>query len=85
MPNDGEQPDSDNLEPLFATLLATIPAPTFVEGAPLQAHVTNLDASPYLGRLALCRVHEAAFARVSRLRGFDRTAVSIAPKSSNCS
>ena len=47
-------------EPLFATLLATIPAPTFVEGAPLQAHVTNLDASPYLGRLALCRVHEGS-------------------------
>ncbi|MEC8405863.1 MAG: translational GTPase TypA [Actinomycetota bacterium] len=61
MPNDGEHPDSDNLEPLFATLLATIPAPTFVEGAPLQAHVTNLDASPYLGRLALCRVHEGFF------------------------
>jgi GTP-binding protein len=60
MPNDGEQPDSDNLEPLFATLLATIPAPTFVEGAPMQAHVTNLDASPYLGRLALCRVHEGS-------------------------
>jgi GTP-binding protein len=60
MPNDGEQPDSDNLEPLFTTLLATIPAPTFVEGAPLQAHVTNLDASPYLGRLALCRVHEGS-------------------------
>ena len=60
MPDDGEQPDSDNLEPLFATLLATIPAPTFVEGAPLQAHVTNLDASPYLGRLALCRVHEGS-------------------------
>lgn len=60
MPSDGEQPDSDNLEPLFATLLATIPAPTFVEGAPLQAHVTNLDASPYLGRLALCRVHEGS-------------------------
>jgi len=60
MPNDGEHPDSDNLEPLFATLLATIPAPTFVEGAPLQAHVTNLDASPYLGRLALCRVHEGS-------------------------
>ena len=60
MPNDGEQPDSDNLEPLFAILLATIPAPTFVKGAPLQAHVTNLDASPYLGRLALCRVHEGS-------------------------
>ena len=57
-PADGAMPDSPNLEPLVETLLATIPAPTFVEGAPLQAHVTNLDASPYLGRLALCRVHE---------------------------
>ena len=51
-------PDATDLEPLFATILSTIPAPTFSEGAPLQAHVTNLDASPYLGRLALCRVHE---------------------------
>jgi GTP-binding protein len=58
MPADGGQPDSENLEPLFATLLSTIPAPSYTEGAPLQAHVTNLDASPYLGRLALCRVHE---------------------------
>jgi len=58
MPADGGQPDSENLEPLFATLLSTIPAPTYTEGAPLQAQVTNLDASPYLGRLALCRVHE---------------------------
>ena len=57
-PADGGMPDAENLEPLFATLLQTIPAPTFTEGAPLQAHVTNLDASPYLGRLALCRVHE---------------------------
>ena len=57
-PADGGMPDAENLEPLFATLLRTIPAPTFTEGAPLQAHVTNLDASPYLGRLALCRVHE---------------------------
>ena len=58
-PNDGTVPkDSDNLEPLFETLLATIPAPKYTEGAPLQAHVTNLDASPFLGRLALCRVHE---------------------------
>ncbi|MFM9135396.1 MAG: GTP-binding protein, partial [bacterium] len=57
-PADGAMPDSPNLEPLVETLLATIPAPTYVEGAPLQAHVTNLDASPYLGRLALCRVHE---------------------------
>jgi GTP-binding protein len=58
-PADGTVPaDSDNLEPLFETLLATIPAPKYTEGAPLQAHVTNLDASPFLGRLALCRVHE---------------------------
>jgi len=57
-PADGDMPNEENLEPLFATLLQTIPAPTFTEGAPLQAHVTNLDASPYLGRLAICRVHE---------------------------
>jgi len=56
-PKDGGMPDSDNLLPLFETLLATVPAPVYDEGAPLQAHVTNLDASPYLGRLALCRVH----------------------------
>ena len=57
-PADGGMPAEENLEPLFRTLLDTIPAPEFAEGAPLQAHVTNLDASPYLGRLALCRVHE---------------------------
>jgi GTP-binding protein len=51
-------PDSTTLQPLFATLLDTIPAPSYVEDAPLQAHVTNLDASPFLGRLALCRVRQ---------------------------
>jgi len=56
-PANAEMPDSPNLAPLFAAILDTIPAPSYVEGAPLQAHVTNLDASPYLGRLALCRVH----------------------------
>ena len=55
-PADGEMPDSPDLGPLFATILEHIPAPSYVEGATLQAHVTNLDASPYLGRLALCRV-----------------------------
>ena len=49
---------SPDLEPLFDALLASIPAPSFTEGHPLQAHVTNLDASPYVGRLALCRVRE---------------------------
>ncbi len=57
-PENGAMPAEDNLEPLFATLLTAIPAPSYDEDAPLQAHVTNLDASPYLGRLALCRVHE---------------------------
>src|SRR5262245_60808274 len=57
-PKDGGLPDSLDLEPLFRTILETIPAPTYTEGAPLQAHVTNLDASPFLGRLALLRVHE---------------------------
>ena len=45
-PTDGTVPeDSDDLEPLFTTILETIPAPTYTEGAPLQAHVVNLDAS----------------------------------------
>jgi len=56
-PKDGEMPDSDNLQPLFETLLQTVKAPEYDDTAPLQAHVTNLDASPYLGRLALCRIH----------------------------
>ena len=55
-PNDGEMPDSPNLEPLFDTIMEHIPAPEYEDGATLQAHVTNLDASPFLGRLALLRV-----------------------------
>jgi GTP-binding protein len=57
-PADGTLPEGTDLEPLFRTILDTIPAPQYTEGAPLQAHVTNLDASPFLGRLALVRVHE---------------------------
>jgi GTP-binding protein len=55
----GLSPDelADDLEPLFQMLLERIPAPEYDEDHPLQAHVTNLDASPYVGRLALCRVH----------------------------
>ncbi len=49
---------ADDLEPLFETLLRDIPAPYYTDGHPLQALVTNLDASPYVGRLALCRVWE---------------------------
>lgn len=62
-PEDGGMPDAENLEPLFKTLVEAIPAPTYTEGAPLQAHVTNLDASPYLGRLALCRVHQGTITK----------------------
>ena len=58
-PEDGTVPtDSTSLEPLFQPSSDTIPAPSYVDGAPLQAHVTNLDASPFLGRLALCRVRQ---------------------------
>ncbi|MDR0489509.1 MAG: translational GTPase TypA [Propionibacteriaceae bacterium] len=55
-PADATMPDSENLRPLFETIFTHIPAPSYEEGHCLQAHVTNLDASPYLGRLALCRV-----------------------------
>jgi GTP-binding protein len=56
-PADGSSPDSPDLQPLFDVIRETIPAPSYDEAATLQAHVTNLDASPYLGRLALCRIH----------------------------
>jgi GTP-binding protein len=49
-------PDGATLTPLFELLLSRIPAPTYDPEVPLQALVTNLDASPYVGRLALCRV-----------------------------
>ena len=49
--------------PLFDALLEHIPAPAYEEGHPLQAHVTNLDASPYVGRLALCRVRQGTIRR----------------------
>ena len=55
-PDDGQLPDSPDLEPLFQVLRETVPAPAYDPAAPLRAHVTNLDASSYLGRIALCRV-----------------------------
>ncbi|MFJ2908631.1 translational GTPase TypA [Streptomyces sp. NPDC087228] len=58
-PEDGTVPqDSDNLEPFFSTILSHVPAPEFDDEAPLQAHVTNLDADNFLGRIALCRVEQ---------------------------
>jgi len=55
-PADGQLPDNDDLEPLFEAILSHIPAPTYDDEHPLQAHVTNLDASPFLGRIALLRI-----------------------------
>ncbi len=57
-PANGEMPDHHNLDPLFDTLMRAIPAPTYTDGAPLQAQVTNIDASPFLGRIGMCRVIE---------------------------
>jgi len=62
-PADGTLPDSPDLEPLFAVLREHVPAPSYDPQAPLQAHVTNLDASSYLGRIALCRVHNGTINR----------------------
>ena len=62
-PEDGGMPDSENLEPLFDVIKQTIPAPVYDPAAPLQAHVTNLDASSYLGRIALCRIHNGTIKR----------------------
>ncbi|WP_413807387.1 translational GTPase TypA [Streptomyces sp. OE57] len=58
-PEDGTVPaDSDSLQPFFSTLLETVPAPEYDAAAPLQAHVTNLDADNFLGRIALLRVEQ---------------------------
>jgi GTP-binding protein len=59
---DPDTPGTD-LKPLFETLLEHIPAPAYEDGHPLQALVTNLDASPYVGRLALCRVRNGRIRR----------------------
>ena len=61
-PRDGDMPDAEDLTPLFEAILTHVPPPAGDAQAPLQAHVTNLDASSFLGRIALCRV------RAGRLR-----------------
>jgi GTP-binding protein len=55
--------EDSNLQPLLDTLIAHIPAPEYDPVHPLQAHVTNLDASPYVGRIAICRVREGTIRR----------------------
>ena len=56
-PADGEVPAGTDLELLFAAIMENIPAPTVTDDGVLQAHVTNLDASPFLGRLALVKIY----------------------------
>ncbi|HET7476644.1 MAG TPA: translational GTPase TypA [Dermatophilaceae bacterium] len=62
-PADGGQPEGGDLSALFRTILTTVPAPTYDDAAPLQAHVTNLDSSPFLGRLALLRVRNGTITK----------------------
>ncbi len=58
-----EGEEGSDLRPLLDLLVSTVPAPSYEEGHGLQAQVTNLDASPYVGRLALCRVHHGEIAK----------------------
>src|SRR2546429_856952 len=62
-PDDGTLPDSPDLEPLFTVLRDAVPAPSYAAEAPLPAHVTNLDASSYLRRIAPSRVHSGTISR----------------------
>src|SRR5579885_3643965 len=55
--------EGDDLGPLLDLLLQHVPAPEYDPESPLQAHVTNLDASPYVGRLAICRVRQGVIRR----------------------
>ena len=62
-PSDGSLPDNADLEPLFGAIMTHIPAPSYDDEHPLQAHVTNLDASPFLGRIALLRVFQGSITK----------------------
>ncbi len=59
--------EGESLAPLLDLLLERIPAPVHDPNHPLQAHVTNLDASPYVGRLAICRVRHGIIRRGQQL------------------
>jgi GTP-binding protein len=62
-PADGTLPDNLDLEPLFGAIMEHIPAPVYDDAHPLQAHVTNLDASPFLGRIALLRIFQGTITK----------------------
>ena len=82
-PPDGQVPDGDNLDPLFDVLLEHIPPPSGDPDAPLQALVANLDASAFLGRLALVRVYNGRLRKgqpVAWLREVDGEPVTTSAK-----
>jgi GTP-binding protein len=82
-PPDGQVPDGDNLDPLFDVLLEHIPPPSGDPDAPLQALVANLDASAFLGRLALVRVYNGRLRKgqpVAWLREVDGEPVTSSAK-----
>jgi GTP-binding protein len=62
-PADGDLPDEPGLQTLFDVITETVPPPADDPDAPLQAHVTNLDATSFLGRIALCRVRAGVIRR----------------------
>lgn len=66
-PDNGAAPDAENLDELFTLLYDVIPGPKGDKEAPLQAHVTNLDASNFLGRLGLCRIHNGTLTKGSQV------------------
>ena len=67
-----EGTEGTDLRPLLDLLVERIPAPTYEESHPLQARVTNLDADPYVGRLALCRVHHGTIRKGQQVAWFRR-------------
>ena len=75
-PADGSIPAGDSLEPLFESVIENIPAPEYTEGAPLQAHVTNIDSSDYLGRLGLVRIYNGTLEK-GRSYGLSRVDGSV--------
>lgn len=83
-PEDGGLPENEDLEPLFETILQHVPAPTYDDAEVLQAHVTNLDASPSWVASHCCVSSTAPCARTSKSRGRARTAPSRPSRSQNC-
>ena len=75
-PADGQLPDNHDLEPLFESIITNIPAPEYEEGAPLQAHVANIDSSDFLGRLGLVRIYNGTLEK-GRTYGLSRVDGSI--------